>query len=398
MDLTIHRVLIRCLDFPLRLSRSNRPTTFEREYFSTSVPKIQYFRYSSVLNRFAPERNISRFSILLVFTVEYIIMPEFIVFIIAIGAVIVGADWLGNAAVHIATKLSIPRVVIGATIISLATTLPEIVIATVSGIEGSPEVGLGTVFGSPFVNIGLIFGIMLLFSKPEVNKAYFSRTIQFFLITIAVVFAIALSGKISLLFSVVLIILGVLYLITQSIIGKQEESIFEKMQHRLERLASFFSRENGFQQIFYLVVGAILLVLGAHFLVGSAVALASLLNISSIIVGVVIIALGTSLPEAFTTINSIIRNRTSLSTGNLFGASILNLTFALGLGSLFNGAHIEPTSLYLIIGSLAILAIVSLAYVYEKVNPKILGVSLITIYLVFVVWFSNLESGGASLF
>lgn len=325
-------------------------------------------------------------------------MPELIVFIIAIGAVIVGADWLGNAAIHIATRLSIPRVVIGATIVSLATTMPEIVIATVSGIEGSPEVGLGTVFGSPFVNIGLIFGIMLLFSKPEVNKVYFSRTIQFFLITIAVVFLVSLSGKISFLFSIVLIIMGVLYLITQSIIGKQEESLFEKIQHRFERFANLFSKDDGFQQIFYLIVGTILLVLGAHFLVGSAVALASLLNIPYIIVGVVIIALGTSLPEAFTTINSIIRNRTSLSTGNLFGASVLDLTFALGLGSIFNGVSIEPSTLYLTVGSLAVLALVSLAYVSNKVNPKILGILLITIYLVFVVWFSNLESGRTSLF
>lgn len=325
-------------------------------------------------------------------------MPELIVFIIAIGAVIVGADWLGNAAIHIATRLSIPRVIIGATIISLATTMPEIVIATVSGIEGSPEVGLGTVFGSPFANIGLIFGIMLLFSKPEVNKAYFSRTIKFFLITIAVVFLVAVGGKISFLFSIVLIILGVLYLITQSIIGKQEESIFEKMQHRFERFANFFSRDDSFQQIFYLMIGTILLVLGAHFLIGSAIALASLLNISHIIIGVVIIALGTSLPEAFTTINSIIRNRTSLSTGNLFGASVLDLTFALGMGSIFNGVSIEPNTLYLTIGGLVVLALVSLTYVSERVNPKILGVLLITIYLVFVVWFSNLESGGEFLF
>lgn len=325
-------------------------------------------------------------------------MPEFIVFVIAIGAVIVGADWLGNAATHIATRLSIPRVVIGATIISLATTLPEIVIATVSGVENSPDVGLGTVFGSPFANIGLIFGIMLLFSKPEVNKAYFSRTIQFFLLTIALVFLLSLGGEISFLFSIILILFGVLYLFIQSIIGVQEENIFEKMQHRLERFANFLSRDDSFQQIFYLVVGTVLLVLGAHFLVGSAVALASLLNISSIVVGVVIIALGTSLPEAFTTINSIIKNRTSLSAGNLFGASVLDLTFALGLGSLFNSASIEPASLYLIIGGLAILALVSLAYVFEKVNPKILGVLLIVIYLIFITWFSNLESTGANLF
>lgn len=325
-------------------------------------------------------------------------MPEFIVFIIAIAAVIIGADWLGNAATQIATRLALPRVIIGATIISLATTLPEIVIATVSGAEGSPEVGLGTVFGSPFANIGLIFGILLLFSKPQINKAYFSRTIQFFLITIALVFLATLGGTVSPAFSIILIIFGGLYLIIQSIVGKKEEDVFGRIEHRLERFTNFFSKDDSFQQIFYLVVGSVLLVLGAHFLIGSAVTLAGILNVPQILIGVVIIALGTSLPEAFTAINSIIKNRASLSAGNLFGASTLDLTFALGLGSIFNGASIEPAAIYLIVGGLVILAVISLVFVLEKISPKILGVLLIVSYLVFLLWFSNLESSRAALF
>jgi cation:H+ antiporter len=324
-------------------------------------------------------------------------MPEFIIFIISIAAVIIGADWLGNAATHIATRLALPRVIIGATIISLATTLPEIVIATISGAEGSPEVGLGTVFGSPFANIGLIFGILLIFSKPEINKAYYSRTVQFFLVAIALVFVALLGGSVSPAFSVALVFFGVSYLIIQSIIGKQEESILEKIEHRFERFKNFFSEEGSFQQIFYLVVGVVLLMLGAHFLIGSAVTLAGILNIPQIIIGVVVIALGTSFPEAFTTINSILKNRVGLSAGNLFGASVLDLTLALGLGSIFNGAKIEPAALYLTVGGLVLLALISLVYVFEKVSPKILGVSLIAVYLIFLVWFSNLDSGIAAL-
>ena len=316
-------------------------------------------------------------------------MPELIIFIIAIAAVIVGADWLGNAATHIANRLSLPRVIIGATIISIATTLPEIVIATISGIEGSPQVGLGTVFGSPFANIGLIFGVLLLFSKVNIDKAYYARTIQFFLIALSFVFLISLGGSISRLFCVSLIMLGFIYLIIQSILGKQEESIFEQLEHRFERLRDFFTGSDNYQQIVYLIIGSLLLVLGAHFLVGSATTLASVFGVPQIVIGLVVIALGTSLPEAFTAVNSIIKDRHGLSAGNLFGASVLDITFALGLASIFNGTQIDPVTLYITVGGLALLASISLLRVFEKIPPRLLGLLLVIGYLIFLVWFSN---------
>src|SRR4030042_3391641 len=121
-------------------------------------------------------------------------MPEIIFFIISLVAVIYGADWLGNAATQIAKSLSLPRILVGATIVSIATTLPEFTIATLSAATGSPNLGIGTVLGSPVVNIGLIFGILLLFSKVQIEKAYFLRTTQF-LFTILVLVSLILLGS-----------------------------------------------------------------------------------------------------------------------------------------------------------------------------------------------------------
>jgi len=325
-------------------------------------------------------------------------MPELIVFVISISAVIIGAEWLGNASTFIAARLAIPRVIIGATVVSLATTLPEITISALSSAEGSPEVGLGTVFGSPFVNIGLIFGLLLLFSKPEINKAYFSRTIQFFLIAIFLVFLAFLGKNISPFFSLFLIFFGVIYLFLQGVIGKHEESMVEKLEHRIVKVINFFSHNGNYSQIVYLVMGSILLVLGAHFLVGSATTLAGILNVPQIVIGVVIIAFGTSLPEAFTTLNSIIRRRSNLSAGNLFGASILDLTIALGLGGIFNSAAINPSALYLTVGGLAIISSVSLLYAFDRISPKLIGGILIASYVFYLIWFSNIEVGGLFLF
>ena len=154
-------------------------------------------------------------------------MPEAVVFVISITAVIFGADWLGNSATYIARRLSLPKVLIGATIVSLATTLPEIVVAGVSGIENSPEIGLGTVFGSPLVNIGLIFGILLLLSHPPINKTYYSRTIKLFIATLILVTLLSVGGSISPIFGFLLIVFGFIYLILTLSLSK--------LQHYLER-------------------------------------------------------------------------------------------------------------------------------------------------------------------
>jgi cation:H+ antiporter len=317
-------------------------------------------------------------------------MPELIIFAISITAVIIGADWLGNSATHIAKRFSLPKVIIGATIVSLATTLPEIVIAGVSGWEGSPEVGLGTVFGSPLVNIGLIFGIFLLLSKPSFDKAYYLRTVKFFVLTLFLVLILSFGGNVSPVSGFILIFFGVIYLVIQTMIGKQEESLLEQIENRFENLKDFFTQRENYHQIFYLIIGSILLVFGAYFLVGSAVSLAEILSVPQVVIGFVIIAFGTSIPELFTTLNSIIKNRVGIGAGNLFGASVLDLTFALGLGSIFNGSNLPSTDIYLAIASLAIISLISLFYVLERVSPRILGSTLIIIYVVALISFSNL--------
>jgi len=318
-------------------------------------------------------------------------MPEFIVFAVSLTAMLFGADWLGNAATYIAKKLSLPRILIGATIVSLATTIPEIVIATISGASDVPSLGIGTAFGSPIVNIGLIFGILLLFSKIEINKAAYIRTIQFLLIVLALVFIFSVGGHLSQLAGAVLITFGFAYLVVEFVIGKHEESFLESLETRFTRLINFFSARENYHQIFYLITGSLLLFGGGYFLVGSATALADILGVPQIIIGVLAIAFGTSLPEAFTAINSIIRKRLQLAAGNLFGASILDLTIAAGVASVFGGASIDTRGLYLTVTTTAVITLIGLFSIFGKISPKILGGLLIIVYFVFVFWFAGLE-------
>jgi len=223
------------------------------------------------------------------------------------------------------------------------------------------------------------------------QEAYFVRNVQIFLTTLAVVFLISAFGVIGKIFGVLLILFGAAYLLLESIISKHEESLIEKLEHRFERLKDYFTNGDNYGQIFFLLSGTLLLFVGAYFLIISATALATTLGIPQIVVGTLVIAFGTSLPEIVTSINSIIRRREGLGVGNLFGASILDLTIALGLISVLGSAAIDRPSLYLITATAAVLSIFSLVPVFGKLQPKIAGFVLICIYVGFLVWFTQIE-------
>ena len=131
------------------------------------------------------------------------------------------------------------------------------------------------------------------------------------------------------------------------------------------------------------------MLIGGHFLVDSAVLLAGTLKIPQLVIGLVAVAFGTSLPEAFTAINSIIRKRLEMSAGNLFGASVLDLTIALGFGSVLDGAKFDSATLYFTIGAIAALSVIGLFAVSQKISLKLLGGISIIIYVVFVGIFAS---------
>lgn len=363
------------------------------QYFSTFRPdfqlpgkscKILVVRSYSVLSELLFRSRILR----VLRPPRWAKMPEIIVFIISLAAVVFGADWLGNAATNIAKSLSLPRVLIGATIVSLATTLPEIVIAVVSGVQGEPEIGLGTVFGSPVVNIGLIFGTLLLFSEVRIEKAYFTRTIQFLLVVIALILLVSLTGGMNQLFGWILILLGLMYLMIQLVVTKHEDTFLEQLETRFERLKNLLTDGDGYHQFFYLVVGAVLLVLGGRFLVDSAVILAATLKVPELVIGLIAIAFGTSIPETFTAINSIIRKRPEISAGNLFGASVLDLTVALGSAVALGGGSFDSSNIYPIVGTITILCLIGFFAISGKIPKKTLGGLSILFYVIFVVFFA----------
>ncbi len=318
-------------------------------------------------------------------------MPEIIIFIISIAAVIKGADWLGEASVNVAKRLGLPQLVIGATLVSIATTLPETLISFFAGVASEPGISLGTVIGSPVVNLGLIMGLLFVFGHTRPQRGYFTRTLNIFIFLLALVLVLGFGGVVTPFGGWVLIVLAVVYLVLEFFISKSEESFADQVQTRFEKIRGFLNNSEGPKDIIYFILGAIILGVGAKFSVDSVAILATNLNVPTIIVAATAIAFGTSLPEMATAIHSIVKGRVMLSIGNLAGASVLDLTMALGAGAVVNPMIIPREALLISISTLFIISLLGLATVLTKFSTEKIGLALIFIFIVFVLVFVSVE-------
>ena len=318
-------------------------------------------------------------------------MPELIIFVISLAAIIKGADWLGEASVNVAKKLGMSQLLVGATLVSIATTLPETAISFFAGLEGESGISLGTILGSPAANLGLIMGIILLFGKTYPSKGYFTRTLNIFIILLTLVFIIGLGGSITPIAGWVLLFIAIVYLLLEFFVSKSEEGIVDQIETRFSDIKGFFNQSDGLKNVIYIFIGATLLAVSAKFLVDSATVIAFNLSIPTIVIAATVVALGTSIPELATAIHSSFKGRLALSVGNLAGASVLNLTMALGAGSIIHPIMAPKEALIISVLALAVISILNLASVLSKIAKEKIGAALIVTSIIFALVFISVE-------
>lgn len=169
-------------------------------------------------------------------------MPEIIIFVVALLAAIRGADWVGRASINFAKRLGVSSFVIGATFVAIATTLPELTVALISGVVNkNPLYGLGNVLGSPIINIGLILGGFFILNKKHPSLGYYSRALNIFIIVTAIIFLVSLFRPIGGLFSVLLIGFGIVFLFLEFLLIQRTQTFLDEVENRFEKFISFFT-------------------------------------------------------------------------------------------------------------------------------------------------------------
>ena len=306
-----------------------------------------------------------------------------LLFAVGIVFVVKGGDFFVDAASWIAEVSGIPKLIVGATIVSIATTLPEMLVSIMAATQGKVDMSIGNAIGSVTANIGLIMGISLIFMPGIIKRSDYLLKSILMILAAAIIVACGLAGRVSVAFSVVLLVICVIFF-WENVTGakKAMASNDEPKDSRLTEKKTIIIN------IIKFIVGAVGIVWGADLLVDNGSELARIIGISERIIGVTLVAVGTSLPELITTITAIAKKQSALSVGNILGANIIDLTLIMPLSSVIAGKALPVSATSARIDLPACLLVGIIAVVPAMIASKFRrwqGVTLIAVYVAYLV-------------
>jgi len=244
---------------------------------------------------------------------------------------ILGAELLVRGASRIATFFGISPLIIGLTVVAYGTSAPELAVSLKAGFSGSADIALGNVIGSNSFNVLLILGISALLTPLAVSFQLIRKEVPILIVISAMTWIFAFNGRISRIEGFLLFLGFIIYTIFLIRYGKKVDNLTETLPIENKGLKSLFL------QILYVIAGLVLLVLGARWLVDGAVILALKFGINELVIGITIVAAGTSLPELATSVVASIKGERDIAVGNVIGSNIFNILVVLGAASLFTG-------------------------------------------------------------
>jgi len=239
---------------------------------------------------------------------------------------ILGGNWLLKSAVALSLKLEIPKIIIGMTVVSLATSAPELIVSINAALNNSSDLALGNVIGSNVANLGFVLGVTLLFGKIEVQHGFYKVDWPIMILASSLLFFFLKSGKvITQIEGIILFTFLVLFLIY--LLKFQKKAVIDEMPEDDELLPSI--------KIFtYLVVGGLGLWGGSELLIKGATNLALDFGVTERVIAVTVVSIGTSIPELAASLIAIIKKEKAISLGNLVGSNIFNILAVLGITSI----------------------------------------------------------------
>ena len=253
-------------------------------------------------------------------------MVDFLFILAGLILLIAGGNWLLRAAVDLSLKLNIPKIVIGMTVVSFATSAPELIVSINAALDGFPDLALGNVVGSNIANLGLVLAITVLLSPIDVNKSFYTTDWPVMMLaSILFFFFIYFDGVVEQYEGVVMVVLLFFFLVY--LLRFQKPAVVEEDDELNEKLPLY-------KTVLFLGLGGGALWGGSELLIGGAVGMATFFGVSERVIAITIVSVGTSIPELAASIIAVIKKEKAISLGNLIGSNIFNLLAVLGITSI----------------------------------------------------------------
>ena len=306
---------------------------------------------------------------------------EYLAIVLGLILLIKGGDWVLEGAVLFSLRLNIPKIIVGMTVVSFATSAPELIVSINAALNGYPDLAVGNIVGSNIANLALVLGIVVFITPIKIEKVFYKYDWPaMILVTLLFYFSLKSDYSLSLFESVLFIIVLIAYLIflifyQKSRVNDQEELNVDKSMKYLKILS-------------LIIFGGFFLWLGSEVLIKGSISLATKLGISERIIGVTIVAFGTSIPELSTSIVAIINKEQNISLGNLIGSNIFDILGVIGITGILSPIVISDIGLIdsdlIWMLSLAFLILPLVFFPNKMKFGKIEGVILLLFYAFFI--------------
>ena len=310
---------------------------------------------------------------------------SFIILIIGFFFLIKGADLFVDGASSIARKFNVPPMVIGLTIVAMGTSAPEAAVSITSSLAGQNDMSVANVVGSNFFNILVVLGVSAILAKLPVEKNTIRKDTPFLILISLLLLLFGINMNVSRIEGIILLILFAYFLYSTVMNAKSTSS--ESVSEAATTAELEVGEETSMGKTILLsIIGIIGIILGGDMVVNSATNIATSFGMSANLVGLTIVAIGTSLPEFVTSVIAVRKGETEIAIGNVIGSNIFNILLVLGLASTISPINI---SMFALIDIVFMFAITILLYFFMKKSNSLVkyqGIIFIVVYLAYMTY------------
>lgn len=253
-------------------------------------------------------------------------MQNLLYIVLGLVLLIAGGNWLLKSAVALSLRLNIPKIVIGMTVVSFATSAPELIVSIKSALDGFPDLALGNVVGSNIANLGLVLGVTTLIGSIEVQRSFYTIDWPVMMLASFLFFGfIYFDGELQQYEGIIMLVALFLFLVY--LLRFQKQAVVDERNEDEMPLPLY-------KTVLFLGIGGIALWGGSELLIDGAVGLATVYGVSERVIAVTVVSVGTSIPELAASVIAMIKKEKAISLGNLIGSNIFNLLAVLGITSI----------------------------------------------------------------
>lgn len=247
--------------------------------------------------------------------------------ILGLTLLVLGGNWLLKSSVGLSSKLKISKIIVGLTVVSFATSAPEMIVSIQAALNGFPDIAIGNVVGSNIANIGLVLGVVLLINAINVDDSFYSTDWPTKMLASTLLFVfLVIDGVLSRVEGLIFIAVLVVFLI---VLIKKNKKVVLEIENEEENLSYL-------KIVALLILGGFALWMGSELLVSGAVNLAEALGVSKRVIAITVVSIGTSIPELASSIIAAIKKESDISIGNVIGSNIFNILSVLGVTAIIH--------------------------------------------------------------